>query len=132
MHKGPSSWVCVCLFGLKRRREWSVGNKGIWNPSHASTKSSWKIFFYVGTRSFFLIISSLLSPWLLCSLKIFILVFSLEKIIMVKLFNNVALSFIWSLTQESPGALQRLIMIHKAHKMDLNLKHFESCKNSIN
>lgn len=38
---------------------------------------------------------------------------------MVKLFNNVALSFIGSLTQESPGALQRLIMIHKAHKMVL-------------
>ena len=51
---------------------------------------------------------------------------------MVKLFNNVALSFIWSLTQESPGALQRLIKIHMAHKMDLNLKHFESCKASIN
>lgn len=51
---------------------------------------------------------------------------------MGKLFNNTALSFIWSFTQESPGGLQRLITMFKAHKMDLNLKRFESCEASIN
>lgn len=51
---------------------------------------------------------------------------------MGKLFNNVALSFIWSVTQASPGGSQRLITIYKAHKVDLSLKHFESGEASIN
>lgn len=51
---------------------------------------------------------------------------------MGKLFNNIALSFIWSVTQASPGGSQRLITIYKAHKVALSLKRFECGEASIN
>lgn len=117
---------------LRRWGERACGEqKGVKHEPPSSERSG-EIFLFAGQGGFFLISSSLLFPQLSQSLKIFIFVFSLERIIMDKLFHSVALSFIWSRTQESPGGLQRLITIHKAHKMDLDLKHFESCEASEN
>lgn len=114
--------LLVCLFVLRRWRKWVQGEqRAMKHGAMHLSRALGKFSYLQGQGGFFLISSSLLSPWLSCSPKIFILVFSLERIIMIKLFNNVALSFIWSLTQESLDALQRLITIHKAQKMDLNL-----------
>lgn len=128
----PLGSLCVFVCAEEAEEVGPRGVKGYEARNHASTQSSGQILLCTGTRrllsnQLFIIVSLIIMfP------EDFILVFSLERIIMIKLFNNVALSFIWPLTQEFPGALQRLIMIHKAQKMDLILKHFGSREASIN
>lgn len=97
-------WVCVgfhmwmSVFVLRGQRLWVCKGWKDTKTNRASLKALRKFCYFPGWGDFFLINSIIVSIIIMFPGDFSFLYFFLERIIMIKLLNNVALSFIWSLT----------------------------------